>query len=90
MPHKTKAKKLVKRLNRRHAETGSWRAVAKEYPPIIKAGTLSTIAKGDYIPVDTAILVALGLKSAPKLKRISDMSSAELLWRLVNRKEMEC
>ena len=54
----------------------------------VKPGTINRFAKakGKWIPKDKSILVRLGLVQTRE-KKISEMSSKELLWRLNNRKE---
>ena len=52
---------LIARLQRQHDTLKSWRKVAALYPPIVKAGTVCRIAKGEYLPDDRKILRALGL-----------------------------
>lgn len=69
---KARARKLAKRILRDNKRGRSYRVIAREdYPmlgangkPIIKPGTLNRFAKGkgEYIPVEDAILMALGLK----------------------------
>lgn len=69
---------LIARLQRQHDALKSWRRVAALYPPIVKAGTVCRIAKGEYLPDDRKILRALGLierrKRTPMEKRISEMA----------------
>lgn len=73
------ARKLVKRLIQENEKGRPWREIAGDYPmlnadgkPIVKAGTLSRIAKGKYMPSKENILAALGLyKPRPPYPRPS-------------------
>lgn len=61
-----RAQKIKKRLLREHRKIGSWRILARQYPPV-KFGTLQRFATDpDYIPVDDEILIALGVKTIRK------------------------
>lgn len=55
------AKKLANRLNSEIAKKRTWRDVAHDFPPIVKAGTLNRIAKtnGTWLPKKKKILDAL-------------------------------
>lgn len=57
------ARKLAKRLNQEKQKNRSWRAIASDYPAVVKPGTLCRIAKsgGAWLPKDLEILMALGL-----------------------------
>ena len=85
-----KARKLKKRLLRKYRRIGSWRILAKQYPPV-KFGTLQRfVMDAEYMPVDMKILIALGLRKPPKPKTkcLFDMSGKELLWRIEHREFM--
>lgn len=60
---RVRAQNLAQRLNQEHGQNRSWRAIARRYPPIVKAGTLSRIAKsnGRWTPKSKSILLALDL-----------------------------
>jgi len=82
-----RAKKLARTLRRENREK-SWRTIAREYPTIIKHGTLQRIATSmkregaQWYPKDKAILTALGLITPrkPRIKRtLSDLSREELI-----------
>lgn len=79
-----KAVKLAKRLN---SDNRSWREIALDYPPIVKAGTLNRIAKsgGAYVPQNQEICKALGIIVEPRRKRIFNEKPVDLLWRLNHR-----
>jgi len=68
--YKDCARKLAKRILRENKKGRSWRVIAREDYPTVKAGTLNRFAKekGNYIPTDESILIALGLKK-PRKKR---------------------
>ena len=69
---KEKARMLVNTLKQRNEAGESWRAIAAGYPrradgsQIVKHGTLNRIvtSNGAWLPKDSEILVALGLKEA--------------------------
>lgn len=96
------AKRIAKRLlwkNRgtRKIKARSWRQIVREdYPGgIIKAGTLSRFAvhKGEWIPQDENIQIALGLKRLRKPTHhtptaLIDMCVDELRRAFVNRQPM--
>lgn len=65
---KDQAVKLAKRLNSEIAKPRTWRDVARDYPAIVKAGTLNRIAKtnGAWLPKRKEILDALGLVAHPE------------------------
>jgi len=69
-PSKANARKLAQRLISEIAKPRTWRDVAGDYPPIVKAGTLNRIAKsnGKWIPARMDLLIALGLKKETKPK----------------------
>lgn len=67
---KAGARKFAKRLTQENEKGRPWREIADDFPmlyadgkPIVKAGTLSRIAKekGEYMPSKKEILAALGL-----------------------------
>ena len=60
---KIKAQNLDQRLNFEIARPRTWRDVARDYPEIVKAGTLNRIAKSDgaWLPKKHEVLSALGL-----------------------------
>lgn len=63
-----RAQNLAQRLNQEHAKNRSWRTIASnDFPPIVKAGTLNSIAKsnGKWIPKNKKIREALGLIPPP-------------------------
>lgn len=67
----------------------SYRKIAKlSNNPVVTGQTVGRVAKskGQWMPKTKKILSALGVISV-KEKRISEMNSKELLWRLENRKE---
>src|SRR3990167_3511237 len=98
---KARARKAAKRILRDNKKGRSFRVIAREdYPvkwedgsPIIKAGTLNRFAneKGNYIPVDKEILIALGLKKKreprtltpmqEKIKWMADEVKQALMWK---------
>jgi len=87
----TRAKKVAKRILRENKKGRSYRTIAREDYPTVKPGTLNRFSngRGEYIPADKKLLVALGLKkNTPKPKSIWKKSTKELLWCLLNRKEM--
>jgi len=87
-----RAKKVAKRILRENKKGRSYRVIAREDYPTVKPGTLNRFAngRGEYIPADNKLLVALGLKKRhiPKPKSIWKKSTTELLWCLLNRTEI--
>lgn len=69
---KAQAEKLAKRLILEISKPRTWRDVAHDFPPIVKAGTLNRIAKtnGAWLPKDKEILDALGL--VPRAEPVPD------------------
>lgn len=71
-----KAYKLVNSIIFEHdVDKRPYRDIAKDYPSIVKAGTLCRIAKskGKWLPKDKKILIALGLierKVMPQWEKI--------------------
>lgn len=67
---KTRARKLANWLIQENQNKRSWRAIASDYPEIVKPGTLCRIAKsgGTWLPKDCGILSALGLKKVRERK----------------------
>ena len=69
---------------------GSWRKLAALIG--IPAGTLSRIAKGNYLPQKKKYLLILGIKKPARKaipgKTISTMSKRELAWLFEHRLEM--
>ena len=63
-------RRFAKWLLRENKKGRSYRQIARDFAPIIKAGTLNRIAKtrGEYMPKDENILIALGLKKPRKVK----------------------
>lgn len=60
-----KAKKLARKLLRENRHGRSWRVIAREdYQDQVSFATLNRFAihKGEWLPKDEAILIALGLK----------------------------
>jgi len=95
------AKQTARALLRANRKFGlSWPVLSREgyriddinIKPGIAAGTLNRVAlsKGAWLPKDIEILKLLGLhhEKQPRPKMIWDMSSAELLYCLNNRKPM--
>ena len=65
------AVKIAKRILREHEKGRSYRVIVKEDYPCVKPGTLNRFAKseGKWIPKEDEILIALGLKKAPKPRK---------------------
>jgi hypothetical protein len=87
----TTAYKLSKRILRENVKGRSYRTIAKEDYPGVKAGTLNRIAKsnGSWTPKNIETRKLLGIYKHPRYKRIQEMAPAELLWCLSDRKEMQ-
>ena len=88
------ARKLAKRLIQENEKGRPWRKIADDYPmlnkdgkPIVKAGTLSRIAGGGYMPSKKEILIALGLKTRKYIaareiiEAMSNMTRQALRWK---------
>lgn len=93
----SKAKTLARTLLRENRKNKrSWRVQAREdYGGKVNHATLNRIArtKGEWLPKDPNILIALGLKQPRKTKEIkptpiSEMATAQLRAALRNRREM--
>lgn len=92
----SKAKTLARRLLRENRKNGrSWRAIAREdFGGRISHAIICRFAinKGEWLPKDESLLIALGVKSPrkPKPQKVDlfDLPTPELLRRLVNREEM--
>lgn len=65
--------KLANRILRENEKGRSYRVIAREDFPGVKPGTLNRFAneKGNYIPVEEDILIALGLKKERKPRKES-------------------
>lgn len=94
---KDMAKKLANLILRENKKGMSYRGIAglckmknRDNSFILKAGTVNRFAKekGNWIPKNKQILIALGLLSNVKTKRIADMNEKELLWRLEHRENI--
>lgn len=93
------AKKTLLRLIRYfHKQGMSYRKMAslitrtdKDGKPILTGQTIGRIAKskGKWFPKSERILLVLGVLEQSREKKISEMSSKELLWRLENRSKYE-
>lgn len=93
----SKAKTLARRLLRENRHGRSWRTIAREdYNGSVNHATLNRIAinKGEWLPKDNNLLIALGLKRERKAKAekpftpIAEMATAHLRKALIERKEM--
>lgn len=90
---KARARRIAKRILRENRKGRSYRTLAREDYPGVKAGTLNRFAKekGDYIPADESILIALGLKKTRKphmptpeqirIKSMADETREALKWK---------
>lgn len=93
----SKAKTLARRLLRENKHGRSWRTIAREdYNGTVNHATLNRIAinKGEWLPKDSNLLIALGLKRERKAKAekpftpIAEMSINVLRKALKERQEM--
>ena len=90
---KSAARKLAESILREHDTGSSYRQLAAGYPrrpdgsQIVKAGTLNRIAKemGEWLPKDTEILVALGLKKEKPCLSEHELRTKKIINRMVRR-----
>lgn len=90
---KERVQRLARRILRENKKGRSYRIIAREDYPTVKAGTLNRIAnsKGEWIPKDECILIALGLKKPRKppewrqeqsiIEAMSYMTKQALRWK---------
>lgn len=93
----SKAQTLARRLLRENRHGRSWRLQSREdFGGKVNHATLNRIArtKGEWLPKDEDLLMALGLKRERKAKAekpftpIAEMATAHLRKALIERKEM--